>query len=143
MDVSQADRNVGTAAQGLVLASGLVTLVAGATWFNLLAASASAVLYFRHKGRSRFVVRHLKQAAGWQVGLLLVSLVVSLTLPSVAEAALKQWGGPVGMLWLLQFVGTGTSLATVGVGMRAMDKAWRGEPYVYPVVGRWLIRLNF
>lgn len=138
MEVSQQDRNLAMVVHGLVALTGLSSVVPVFGGLGLLAAIATVVLYFVWKTRGDFVARHAKQAAGFQVVLFVIGLILGILGGGlmVGSAAMGSVGGAIAMGGLLALIGWVIGLAALAVGVMGLLKAQKGEEYIYPVIGK-------
>lgn len=144
MQVSQDDRNLGMITQALVIVTGLAGLVPVFGSLGLLASIGSLVLYFIWKTKNPFVVRFAKQAAGLQIvlfllGILIVALGSGAAITSVATGNI---GGAFATAGLFGLLGLIIGIATLVVGIIGFMRAKNGEEYLYPIIGRWVDELK-
>lgn len=144
MEVSQDDKNMAMLVHGLVGLSGLASFLSALRWIGFLAAIASVVLYFVFKSRSEFVVRHAKQAAGLQVLIFVLSLVMAIIFGGVAVTAAVTGGlgAALAMSGLALLFGLAIGIIALLFGIMGLLKAQKGEGYLYPVVGRFVDNLK-
>lgn len=140
MEISQNDKNLGMIAHGLVALTGLAMLLETGGFLNLIAPVASVILYFVWKSQSPFVVRHAKQAAGMQVALFILGLLVGLAskilmVTSVAAGSIGGLFATGGFFLLIALVIT---VATLVLGVMGLLSAQKGNAFTYPIVGRWV-----
>ncbi|BAD41718.1 conserved hypothetical protein [Symbiobacterium thermophilum IAM 14863] len=138
------DRNYGMIAHGLVVLNGASAFMGSLGSLGWAAAVASVVLYFVWKSRSPFVVRHAKQAAGVQVFLFLLSVVLFpfTMLFTVGAAASGSLGGVVALVFLVSLFNLAVGVATIVCGVMGLMRAQKGEEYTYPVVGALVDRID-
>lgn len=145
MEVPQQDRNFGMLAHGLVALTGLSSMVPGFAWFGLPAAIACVVLYFVYKGKSDFVSRNFKQAAGLQVILYVVGLLLSVILGGAATTAAITggFGAAMAMGSLLFIIMFAFGIIALVFGVLGLLRAQNGQTYLYPVIGSFIDKLGF
>lgn len=141
---AQDDRKLVMLAHGLVIATGVASLFLWAGGLGLLALVGAVALYFVHKPRSPFVAGHAKQAAGLLLLLFALGLGLAMVVTFTASAlALLPGGGAVVLLlyWTMRLAGVTIGACAIVLGWIALQRAQRGEEYLYPIVGPWLDRL--
>lgn len=144
-EVSQEDKNYATIVQGLVLASGLLSIIPVLGMLSWIAVVGVIVLYFVWKDRSAFLSGHLRQA----LGLILIAIAIGIVFAIIGgimaaaafgaamrgnAAALAGLGG-LGVFGIIQFV---VNLAIAACGLMGLLAAQKGEAYEYPVVGKFI-----
>lgn len=144
MEVSQEDRNLAMVVHGLVALTGLASVVPVFGAIGLLAAIATVVLYFVWKTKGDFVARHAKQAAGFQVVLFVIGLILTILGGGlmVGSAAMGSMGGMLAMGGLVALIGWVIGLAALALGVMGLLKAQKGEEYTYAVVGKFVDNLK-
>lgn len=144
MDVPQEDRNLGMILHGLVALTGLASIISAIGIFALLSPIASVILYFVWKTKSPFVVRHAKQAAGVQVFLFVIGILLGI-LGGISLFLSAASGSVAGMMatgGLLGIIGLVIGIFAVVVGIMGLLKAQKGEEFTYPIIGQWVDGLN-
>lgn len=144
-EVSQEDKNYATIVQGLVLASGLLSIIPILNMLSWVAVVGVIVLFFVWKDRSPFLSGHLRQA----LGLILISIAIGLVFAIIGgivaaaafgaairgnAAALGAFGG-LGFFAIISLV---LNLAVGVLGLMGLLAAQKGEAYEYPVVGKFI-----
>ena len=144
MGATQEDKNLSMILHGLVVLTGLGSIIPFLGFFGLLAPIASVVLYFVWKSRSPFVVRHAKQAAGLQVFLFLFSIVmiVLTTVLTAGAAAAGSLGGVFAVIGFAGFISLAVGIAAAVCAVMGLLKAQKGEEYTYPLIGGFIDRIN-
>ena len=144
MGATQEDKNLSMILHGLVVLTGLGSIIPFLGFFGLLAPIASAVLYFVWKSKSPFVVRHAKQAAGIQVFLFLLGIIIGII--GAATMFLTFSAGSIGGGLLtggvIGIIGLAIGIFAVVVGVMGLLKAQKGEEFTYPIIGQWIDGLN-
>lgn len=143
MQAGQEDRNLGMIAHGLVALTGLGSLLSLGP-VGLLASIASVVLYFVWKSKSPFVVRHAKQAAGLQVVLFLLGIVLAIlgSIGAAGAVAAGSIGGAVAFGGLILILALAMGIVALVFGIMGLLKAQKGEEYTYPIVGKFIDSVN-
>ena len=140
----QNDRNLGMLGHGLVMATGFASIFLWAGGLGLLALLGALALYFVQKPRSAFVAQHAKQAAGVLVLLFALGLVLGMTMAGMAGILAFLPGGAAASLvlyWIVRLVGVAVGVGAIVLGWIGLQRAQRGEAFLYPVLGPWLDRL--
>lgn len=144
MEAGQDDRNLGMIAHGLVALTGLGSVLSFLGPIGLLASIASVVLYFVWKSKSPFVVRHAKQAAGLQVCLFLLGIVISIlgSVAAVGAVAAGSIGGAVALGGFVLILALAIGIVAIVFGVMGVMRAQKGEEFTYPVVGKIVDGIN-
>lgn len=144
MEASQDDKNLAMVVHGLVALTGLAAVVPVFGAIGLLAAIATVVLYFVWKSKGEFVTRHAKQAAGLQVVLFAIGIILTILGGGLlfGSAAMGNVGGAIAMGGLMALVSWIIGLGALALGIMGLLKAQKGEAYTYPVIGQWVDNLK-
>ena len=144
MGATQEDKNLSMILHGLVVLTGLGSIIPFLGFFGLLAPIASAVLYFVWKSKSPFVVRHAKQAAGIQVFLFLLGIIIGIIGAVTMFLAFSAGSIGGGLLTggVIGIIGLAIGIFAVVVGVMGLLKAQKGEEFTYPIIGQWIDGLN-
>jgi len=144
MNASQDERNLGMIAHGLVVLTGVTTVLSALGAIGWLASIASVVLYFVWKSKGPFVTRHAKQAAGLQVCLFLVGIVLAIftSIFSVGALAAGSIGGALALGGLMVIIALAIGVAATVFGIMGLLRAQKGEAYTYPLVGKLIDGIN-
>lgn len=144
MGVTQEEKNLGMILHGLVALTGVALVIPFLSVFGVLAPIASVVLYFVWKSKSPWVVRHAKQAAGMQVCLFLVGILIGIVgaVSFFLSLLAGSFGAPLVTGSLIGLLTLAAGVFAVVVGIMGLLKAEKGEEYTYPIVGRWVDGLN-
>lgn len=144
MEADQQNRNLAMVVHGLVALTGLSSVLPILGYIGLLASIATVVLYFVWKSKGEFVTRHAKQAAGLQVVLFLVGLLLSVIVGgAVATTAMAGgFGAALAIGGFLALVGWIIGLIALILGIMGLMSAQKGQPYTYPLIGRYIDNLR-
>jgi len=144
MGATQEDKNLSMILHGLVVLTGLGSIIPFLGFFGLLAPIASVVLYFVWKSKSPFVVRHAKQAAGIQVFLFLLGIIIGIIGAVTMFLAFSAGSIGGGLLTggVIGIIGLAIGIFAVVVGVMGLLKAQKGEEFTYPIIGQWIDGLN-
>lgn len=148
MQVSQDDRNLAMVTQAFVVVTGLAAVLPAFATLGLIASIGSLVLYFIWKTKSPFVVRFAKQAAGLQIVLFLLGILVVIlgsgaAFTSIAAGSVGGLFATAGLMGLMGLLGLVVGVLTLIVGILGLMRAKDGVEYLYPVIGRWVDELKF
>lgn len=110
--------------------------------FSVMGLAASIVMMLQYRTRSAFVFRHAKQAALWQIALLVVQMVWGLMVGGLSGAF--QATRLYFMITIPMLFNNNAAAQTLGLvawvmyilALRALVNGWAGRPYRYPLLGR-------
>lgn len=139
MQVTQDEKNLAMIAHGLVALTGLSSVLAVLGPIGWLASIATVVLYFVWKPKGPFVVRHAKQAAGIQVGLFILGIILAMLISGVAVTTVAT--GNVGVLalgGLFGLLALAVGILVTVLAVMGLLKAQKGEEFTYPLIGKWV-----
>lgn len=144
METDQQNRNLAMVVHGLVALTGLSSVLPVLGYIGLLAAVATVVLYFVWKSKGEFVARHAKQAAGLQALLFVIGLLLSVVVGGAvaATAMAGGFGAALAIGGFLALVGWIIGLIALILGVMGLMSAQKGQPYTYPVIGRFVDNLK-
>lgn len=102
-------------------------IIAGLThlsvFLSTIGLAAALSFYFLKRDDSSFIAHHAKQAASWQFSALILKKIIAYIFQAT-------------MMPSLYYINQGITYSFIAVALIGAYKAWNGQKYSYPVVGK-------